>query len=755
MSSYKSYLAATQGPSGSGNSYGNMTLQSMPQELDYVVHELRNSLEKSTIPKILGTLLHYLPYVKHEHNLRLLFASFLNNPLCFGNNNVPFKSNYLIIEVFKLITDKKLRISEPTLSVKKWYSVILKELENFTNFNPLVNSWKVLPIIAGIFSCNELRDELYTNRNKVEYKLFTRNLDSEFKILFKKCLRFSISELQTNEVRNLSLVSTAVIFQKHEKIAEYLENISPYYFIEKIMELMFEVESRCFDILFTGNNHEGIQKIVQEQLYQNPVIVHQSKFSIILEDAFKHLPIDERSFNLILSSLVAIARFNADICHKSEVLPFNAKPINDKQTYLEQQYWMCMKQLFFSEVLIFQGILTRFMHSNLGYRYSLISFQRRSRNLKAEYLEISLKILTALYYFNYILITIGLGGFDSYNFIYYLSLELSLKNGSDKGYFEHLTQTFIGNYNEVNLHPGVVNNNFIVKSKVLFVLGLWENYLQLGNTEKLQLDIFDISMNLADHKKYFDRDLVEAAHSVLLIYFSKIQVNNFKRSLEYVKLLFSQFPVILSLNQLSIAIETIGKQILSNPVDVPHIIHQNSINEFLEFLNFWCINTRSGVKLNSSESGVMLNSSQPVQEIEANSTLNVLQDEDGEMNNVVEANKASNPRSSADKFLSIKSAQAPYQFQERTTPETSKETLVVSLMNLIPYLPLSIFIRWLDKIKLLIEGCNQSERPFLIRILWTILSENLDINRSELAIRWWYETQRAVEVDNRESIIKL
>ena len=39
--------------------------------------------------------------------------------------------------------------------------------------------------------------------------------------------------------------------------------------------------------------------------------------------------------------------------------------------------------------------------------------------------------MTNLYYINFILLSIGQGGFDNYNFVYYLTIELALTTGSD------------------------------------------------------------------------------------------------------------------------------------------------------------------------------------------------------------------------------------------------------------------------------------------------------------------------------------
>lgn len=88
-----------------------------PQDLDFVINELRNPKPTTTVNRVLGYLYNYVPYIKHERNLGIVIASFLNSPVCFGANVPPFEENYLIIEVFKLITDKKLEVSQPTLPI--------------------------------------------------------------------------------------------------------------------------------------------------------------------------------------------------------------------------------------------------------------------------------------------------------------------------------------------------------------------------------------------------------------------------------------------------------------------------------------------------------------------------------------------------------------------------------------------------------------------------------------------------------------
>ena len=39
----------------------------------------------------------------------------------------------------------------------------------------------------------------------------------------------------------------------------------------------------------------------------------------------------------------------------------------------------------------------------------------------------------------------------------------------------------MNNYQEINMYPDVLNSNYIDTSKILFVLGVWENYFQQMN----------------------------------------------------------------------------------------------------------------------------------------------------------------------------------------------------------------------------------------------------------------------------------
>ncbi|CUM45082.1 uncharacterized protein AC631_05083 [Debaryomyces fabryi] len=744
-------------------------LQPTPQDLDFLINDLRFPLPDTTIHKLLGYLYHYIPYVKYEHNLKLVVASFLNNPLCFCHEGAPFESNYMIIEVFKLIADKKLRISKPTLSIKSWYTIILKEINNFALFNPQINSWKVLPIISGLLLSNDLRNMLYTKDYPLEYRWFFKDWDEKITKLFRYCLKYTLSAVHSDDVINLTLVSLAITYKKEEDIRDYTLNISSNFIISRLIHLIFgesDISAAVYTKFFFINPGDSqAEEIAKSEIMLRPVLKQLNKLSFLLESYFKRLPIHESSFPLILDSLDRIHTFNKALCFSTQASFFNQNPVQSTDgtaNALNQQFWYLMKTLLFAEVVVYQGILTRFLTSTAGNNLTFFSklYTSKSFNsLELEYKQISLKILHNLYYMNHISHSIGQGGFDSYNFVYYLTLEFALNNGPSTYEFENLTRFLIGDYQEVNLFPDVINNNYIVRCKVLFVLGLWENYLQQEkqNQAFIKQEIFSVCLHLVDDSIFVDPELIEASHSVLLICFSNEKNStSLKESTEYVQLLIKQFPRLLSPNQLSIGVETVGKKILSNPISYSEGFHANSVDEFLNFLYFACLHARSGISIDSHESTneVAFASAQPISEIAASSTMSHLDKKKNENTDIIRANKRKKPKAIVNLRLPKNNSSKDYKFERRTKPETTREALIVSTINLIPYLPLSIFTKWLNKIWSTIEMSNAREIPYLTSMLWKVLSENMDLNRCEIGFRWWYESKRAAE--NLElSLLKL
>lgn len=801
-------LLSQNGPGIPSTLLGTPNTNLSPQELDFLINELRNPKPDTTINKVLGYLFNYIPYIRHEHNLRLVIASFLNCPVCFGgsgtsiSSSFEFEKNYLIIEVVKLIIDKKLKISMPVISIKQFYTIILKELQNFQHYNPIMNSWKILPIITGILLSNELRDQLYTEVNFVEYKWFFANLDKEIYQLFNNALPYSLSQSLDNNINYLSLMSLALVFknsERHHKDSSdtvvHTKNISNIFMIQKLTEMIFldrKVSMLVYQKFFQLNPHnENIESVILNDIMNKPVVKHLNKLSFLLEHYFSALDFTQLEDQVVGQSLIIITNFNKHLNHetKNYTLFNNFNNTPDARTGnnpLTQNFWFTMKNLLFSQIIIFQGILSRFLTANSRlltnktffwfspkkYYGNRIDTTNNNNNIEYQYKDISLQIMTNLYYINFILLSIGQGGFDNYNFVYYLTIELALTTGVR---FEKLTLCLMNNYQEINMYPDVLNSNYIDTSKILFVLGVWENYFQQMNrlTQHRQQEIFNkeiynIVINLVDAKKYTNNDLLEASHSVLLFYFANNSKVNLDDVMRYVELVLEQFPQRISATQLSIAIETIGKKILSNPISYNNYnsrgntIFINSAEKFFIFLLNKYSRIEPGVPIKpksitsvlssgSGEANVSFTSAQPVNEIEAHATLNTLEQEGKLANDVIDENKAKAPsKKIIKKYLpdlvgktKTNSDNHPFEFFDtRLTPETAREATIVSLINLVPYFPLSVFIPWLNQVWDLIVRSDSKEQQFLFNMLWKVISESLDINRGDLAIRWWYEEKQ-------------
>lgn len=728
-----------------------------PQELDFLIHTLRNPSPDINVQKVLGYIYHYIPYVKLDHNLRLVISSFLNSPVCFGSPVPSFRENYFIIEVFKLIAEKKLKVSQPTLSIKAFYEVLLKECRNFVLYNPLANSWKVLPIIAGLFLANDLRDHLYTNVNVVQYKWFFRDWDDQMSGLFQQSFQLSVSSSTSDDIVNLSLISLALKYEKGEDLSKFLGPLKPSLIVRNLIMLVFGENENTSALVFKKFSHirpddPSVTDFINTNVMQNPVVKHFNKTSILLEAFLQDLPHSKELFHIIMATVEQMYRFNRVLNHYVMTNPLlNREPSQHAQSPYFQLFWVLLKGLLFSEVIIFQGILSRFLsakNTNVGFFGQLFGSSHLIKTLEYEYRQICSLIVSSMYYTNFILVSIGLGGFDGYNFIYYLCMEILLQNNVNNN-FEALTKFLIGNYKEVNLHPESLNDNYVGRCKVLFVFGLWENYLQKApRKESAYTDlIFNVTFDIVRSIGIQDKSLVEAGHSVLLVYFSNKEntETNLQKVLEYFQLILEQFPTILAATQVSVAVETLGKKIMSNPVSYGETqTFKSSVENFLEFVNFKCATTQPGVPIKDSGHRI-LTSAQPVVEVEAVSTLSQEDKADRKENDIVKRNKMKKPKDLPGYKLTPQGKSQAY-FTERSEPETSREAIIMAFLHIIPYLPISLFITWLNKIFMLIQASAPEEANFLTAKLWKVISENLDLNRSELAYLWWYESKRSVEL---------
>lgn len=715
-----------------------------PQELDYLVQTLRNPPPKTTVRNVLSYIYNYLPYVKHEHNLKIVFSSFLNNPVCFGSLPA-FEDAYLIIEVTKLILDKKLKVSQPTLPIRTFYDIVFKELKSFVAFDPVRNSWKAQLILTGMFMSTELRDDLYGGQFGL--RSFFASMDSSLDALFRQCVS-SVFAYNRNdfEVTNLALLSLALKLRPADNLNLYLRSASHEFAILRLVDMMYGENGFCQRYVCFGSQVVSEKDV--EALILNPVMKHVNRLSTLLERLFAGLDYRQNAYDAIFQALDILLLFNRKL---SLFIRAHGHLDRDPDLFGEnapqKSLWFFFKSVLFSQILIFQGIITRFVESrNIGMFRQLFAPRAHTSVTEMHYTDICYRILLCLYYANFILISIGQGGFDGYNFVYYVSLEMCCKNNIATR-FQTFSRFLIGNY-EVNTHHNSLNSSYVSRAKVLFVLGLFESYFQQTafKDKNYESFIFEISFDLTENQFLQDKNITEAGHSVLLAFFSKTSNDEagIARVLRYFEVLLDQFPSRISAMQLSMAVETLGKKIMTSPIIYDHGFYETLIEQFLQFLYFKCMNTTSGIPI-SKKSTALFASAQPIPNTDANSTVSQMPDSSSNTN-IVEENKHKKLKDLAVIDVLLFASGDPKQhFAVRQTPETAREGLILAFLNVIPYLPLSTFEHWLQKIWSLIMASNASERQFLADKFWVILSENLDLNRCEIAYVWWYEKKKNVQ----------
>ncbi|CAN3372849.1 hypothetical protein DIURU_001009 [Diutina rugosa] len=772
-----SNLYSQLGPQGrallqrSGATYSTTPGSASPQELDFLINELRHPKPDLTVNKVLGYLYNYVPYVKQEHNLRVLVSAFLSSPTCF-DPPATYQENFAIVDVVRLIFEKKLKVSQPTLSIKTFYRVWEEEIKGFVNYNVYANSWKVLPIIAGIDMANKVRDQLYTEPNKLEYGWFFNKFDRGVGKLFRKCLNYSLTPALPTDITYLAILSLAVVYQRGEPITEYTKHVSSDFVVELVVLFLFGdrpdslLAYRHFFDLIGQRDTQQVEQAVQQHIYAVPAVRFMNKLAFVLEAYFSKLPHTTQSFQLIMWSLSEIEAFNQNLSIATENTPrFNSLDVATRSAdYIPAQFWQTLKQIMFTEVIIFTGILTRYITS--GRRITNPFTANPYINPRNE--QVALRIVTNLYYLNFILEAIGSGGFDAYNFVYYLSNELALKTNQQ---YVDVTKFMVGPMG-VNMDPAAVNDNYVMQSRLLFTLGLWENYMSQPKFDEqfAHKFIFPFCYDVVANPHYHSRQLIEAAHSVLLIFFGKSRHQKVDDCIDYVGLIYSQHPRLLSATQFSVAIETVGKSLLEHPVQPRDRALPDSGEEFLRFLLHLIQQTRSDPlhTRDATFSDQTLRSAQPVGEILATSTLKRMDEDEVDEHNIVEQNDASKPfeklfddaskhvyaevNDKLGQYIPRRKRAKPehqphpapsateYQFTERVHPNTVREAAVNTIINLVPYIPLSRFVAWLDEIYLVILASEPEEQRYLCKSLWVVISENLDLNRCGLAYPWWYET---------------
>ncbi|ODQ61118.1 hypothetical protein WICANDRAFT_104233 [Wickerhamomyces anomalus NRRL Y-366-8] len=486
---------------------------------------------------LLSYIVHYLPRVRNEGNLKLLMDAFFSNRVIFPEQ-IHLEETYMIIEAIKATFDSKIRVSEPTLPLTKFFHGVVTSI-----FESGVEPWKKILVITGVI----LSQSTYQEQSIPETKHYFQttygsliNLNHE--LIMRVFQTTSINSEEVNALTAISLSCSLPFFSPSQRQHVPHESIL-LFTIHLIFQSPYGLGNHSTEFLAGSNS---------------PVVKHLSRLSFLIENSLVH----GVSFGVLDSTLNIILRF-------SETL--HLRSANTDQS------WNVLKNGIFAVVIIFQGFVS----------YLLKLSNRLS---KQHYSSIATKILQTFFHLSFILEKIGTGGFQAYNFVYISSLDALLQ-------YSHQSAEALGSYftKNINLH----SNDHYQVSKTLFTLTFFETLCQTTSIEYYENTISPI-VDFIIHTTTHSRPLIEAAHSVVIATF--IPTNSHiiaSTAIPYLHTVLSQFPQLLSATQLRIAIETIARAVA--PPSEAHQLNKDNLREVLHTLYIRCLNTRPGLPIPTSQ----------------------------------------------------------------------------------------------------------------------------------------------------------
>ncbi|CDK27902.1 unnamed protein product [Kuraishia capsulata CBS 1993] len=488
----------------------------------FQINGLVRDLDSSEDPRrSLSHLAYYYPKVRNAANVTLLTDHLLSGSLW---QNSDFLQLYQVLEFFKYASDTKFQISVPSLSFYDWYHSVTKSLVSHSQLRPDA-SWRTLPVLAGLLLSIDSRKDLdifppnYRSIDKLDLKL---------KHLFEiELIKFYGSSLATNPVLN-NLANIC--------IACNLETLPPSFYArlnKQKPDLANWVVQQMFCSEYGLDSQLFMHPLDSKTPEMRPNVKHLNRLALLIRKLVENNDGD-----------AALLLKNMDFC------------LNKIQTYSEclrdgpwnETSLLILKNGYYATILITETIFHKFF--TLDARIATTHFPRFSR-----------KILTILYFQNFVLNRIGDGGFESFNFVVACCID-GLKQ--DAATSKLVQQVFDSNIDFGKL----VALSEVEQGKLLFSLettGKLINHVPV-NQRLIALSNID---GILEEKTFqftnfeFWKPVVEACHSVKLIFYNivfqpqvcdqDIQVI-MSTIIPYSQLLVSHFPKLLSMDQLQIGL---------------------------------------------------------------------------------------------------------------------------------------------------------------------------------------------------------
>ncbi|OWB72876.1 protein binding protein [[Candida] boidinii] len=729
----------------------------LPTQLDYLLEELINPYVKKTDltqiergNQLLSYIANYYPKLKNEKNVELLTEYFLRCPVFFSNDaNVPFALSNRILECFRYIFDKKYKTSMPVLKFYKFYHAALTGILNFIKLDPTTHFWKVIPVISGILSTINYRDQYDPFP---EYSNVIKKIDKQLAtILETSFIQFFTSPLVSNDnLRSVNILCLSLTYgilnksflpQLLNKHGLLLTDICGLMFISP-----FGLQMTNF-LKIENSESESSQKIdkVQSIMTERPLLRYLNSLSFL----FKEIVLT-KDYNTDIKLDQIDLCFNKCLIF-AETLSANTDLYYSSSDKLDLKLLDLYRQILFAKVVMFESIVQWLLESN------------NSLLLQDVLPRYSRKVINIFYHISFILDYIGTGGFESYNFVFSSCLDAILQ-------YRMYDAEILANVFTTGINFCRLKESYVFRSKLLFTLNYFEQFVNICSDSIRHCLILPLieditassllnkGLNInfndpADLAKF--KDIVEASHSIMLKFLtiqdsydenliSKQQTKSrfwslstffsngvppqpttnieerptvynenlhiiMNKILPYTELSISQFPLLLSTIQLNIIIETLARSIFPNSkiYDIDHELGER----FLNILYNNCTD-----KINKSIIVSLDSHSEEFDNIKSDTQ------------EAFEKNKenSGNGEELSDNVL-----------------KTRASCLISSLIGIFPLMPPHIFIKWLNisKNELISPLIRKEEKEFLLNKLWNsiIVCNKYDPQKGNLGINWWYK----------------
>lgn len=503
----------------------------IPNELDYLLHDIATAKPTTGPDRILSYLVYYYPKLKNKQNVELLTDHFLKCPLFFSSIEVlDIEKMTKIIECFQFIIVSKFKVSNPTIPFHEFYSSIYDSLCNLLKYDN-VSYWKVLPVLSGCISSISIRDRYNPYPS---YQNVISKLDTFFIKLFADSF-ISLMKIDLLPDFKHSILINLLYIQEHLQNSFYKNlSIANPKILPELMGILYFSKSGL-DKGSLLSLHEPYQSILKSM----PLLRQLNRWAFLYEKIVRNAPQGPQLLQMISTSHDYIVSFCANISNESLCTIHRS---SDK--------WDLVKYIFFTTIMIFEASTK-----------ILISGETK---VTEPTFVIANQIQRSVFYLSYILDQIGTGGFDAYNFVFDSTTHILAE------YSPQMAETL--EYSLLNEIPASKPSTAIEISKLNYFLRITETLLPSLKNAFMISSLFPLI-----DKIFIEIPAsasVEFCHSIMIKHLDLIASNmkEFSTTQEhtshlqtiiftYFSRVLTQFPEILSLGQASLIAQTCGRVI--------------------------------------------------------------------------------------------------------------------------------------------------------------------------------------------------